>query len=141
MKTKSGVVLMLLALASGANAVGFKNISVASYLNEPLDARIPLVSITAADAEQLKVELAGDAAFEKAGLIRPLQLSALRFEIKRTESGSPFIHVTTQDGVREPFLNFLMEVTFQGNRLQREFTVLLTLFPYTTLFRSRKSVV
>ncbi len=125
MKTKIIGLAWLLVISCGVEALGFRGISVNSFLNEPLDARIDLVSITPVEAEGLRVSLADAAAFEKAGLIRPLQLSKLHFKTLIGDNQAVYIHVTTNEGVREPFLNFLLEVAWGENRLLQEYTVLL----------------
>ena len=52
-------------------------------------------------------------------------LSTLRFSIEDTGSGKDYITVTTREPIREPFLNFLLEVNWLNGRLVREYTVLL----------------
>ena len=125
MKTKIIGLILLLAISCGVKALGFGGILVNSYLNEPLDARITLVSIDPAEVDGLRVSLANPEAFQKAGLIRPLQLTRLKFNTLVDASQQVYIHVTTKAGVREPFLDFLLEVAWGENTLLREFTILL----------------
>jgi len=119
-----GLVLAL-ALSSGAQGLGFKEISVNSFLNEPLNARIELVSVDSDEANRVRVSLAGPDAFDKAGIDRPLQLTKLVFKTIVGDDQRVYIHVTTKDGVREPILNFLIEVAAEGERVFREYTILL----------------
>jgi pilus assembly protein FimV len=114
----------IVGYSSATLALGLGGIESDSYLNEPLDARIPLVSATAAELENLRVSLASPEAFERAGLSRPFYLSRLRFEIV-TDQGAPYIRVTTADPVKEPFLDFLVEAHWPEGRLLREYTVLV----------------
>ena len=65
----------IVGYSSATLALGLGGIESDSYLNEPLDARIPLVSATAAELENLRVSLASPEAFERAGLSRPFYLS------------------------------------------------------------------
>ena len=125
MNTKIAGLLVLLLLSSGAGALGFRDIRVNSFLNEPLDARIELVSITQDEADGLQIAIASVQDFADAGLIRPPWLGQLRFKPMVGGNHQIFIHVTTQEGVREPFLNFLLEFVWGENRLLREFTLLL----------------
>ncbi|MCB1849638.1 MAG: hypothetical protein KDI83_02435 [Gammaproteobacteria bacterium] len=125
MNTKIAGLLVLLLLSSGAGALGFGDIRVNSFLNEPLDARIELVSITPDEAEGLRIALASVQDFADARLIRPSWLNQLRFNPVAGDDHQVFIHVTTQEGIREPFLNFLLEFVWGENRLLREFTLLL----------------
>lgn len=125
MKTKIIGLLLLLSISCGIQALGFKAISVDSLLNEPLDARIELVSIKPTELDGLRVSLANSEAFRKAGLSRPPHLSRLQFKTLVGDNQQAFIHVTTKESVREPFLNFLLEVIWKENVLLREYTVLL----------------
>ena len=108
-----------------AAALGLGNIELHSALNQPLDARIRLLSPTRAEIQSLKVGLADNDAFERAGIDRPFILSHLRFEIVTNNHGPDYVHITTKDPVREPFLNFLVEADWSNGRLYREYTVLL----------------
>jgi pilus assembly protein FimV len=114
----------IVGYSSATLALGLGGVESDSYLNEPLDARIPLVSATAAELENLRVSLASPEAFERAGLSRPFYLSRLRFEIV-TDQGAPYIRVTTAEPVKEPFLDFLVEAHWPAGRLLREYTILV----------------
>ncbi len=120
---------LALALALGAPqvlALGLGAIDVKSGLNEPLRAEIPIVSSKPGEIESLQVRLASPEAFQRIGIDRPGILSAnLEFAVDRNDRGQPVIRVTTPSKVRDPFLNFLLEVETGRGRLLREYTVLL----------------
>lgn len=125
MKTKIIGLILLLTISCGLQALGFRGVTVDSFLNQPLDARIALVSINPAEVDGLKVSLANPEAFQKAGVVRPLHLTSLQFKPLVDKNQQVYIHVTTKESVREPFLNFLLEVSWEGKRLLREYTILL----------------
>ncbi|MEX0730891.1 MAG: FimV/HubP family polar landmark protein [Aquisalimonadaceae bacterium] len=112
------------------SALGLGNIETRSALNEPLDARIPL-NVTAEELQSLRVSLAPAEAFQRAGLDRPFLLSRLNFEVVTEDDASPYVRVTTESGVREPFVAFLVEIRWAGGRLLREYTMLLDPPVYT----------
>jgi pilus assembly protein FimV len=114
---------MLLPLQ--AFALGLGDIRVDSALNEPLDARIELHSLNPQEVQDVRVLLADKEAFKKAGLERPYLLNNLRFKVGIDARGEGFIRVSTRANVKEPYLNFLLEVTWRGGALQREYVVLL----------------
>jgi pilus assembly protein FimV len=114
-----------LLLPLHAAALGLGDIRVDSALNEPLDARIELLSLDPREVQDIRVVLADQYAFKKAGLERPYLLTSLRFKVGIDARGNGFIHVTTRASVKEPFLNFLLEVNWRGGVLQREYVVLL----------------
>jgi pilus assembly protein FimV len=107
-------------------ALGLGEIQVNSFLNQPLNAEIEVLSARPGEIDDLLVSLASRDAFTRAGLERPRHLSDLRFTVKKNEEGdSAVILVTTRAAVQEPFLNFLVEADWSKGRLLREFTVLL----------------
>ena len=118
-------ILLLLFIPSLAGALGLGNLELNSALNEPFDARIRLLSPSADELDSLTVRLADSAAFARIDIDRPAVLSRLKFALDRAERGADTIHITSADPVREPFLNFLIEVGWSNGRLFREYTVLL----------------
>ena len=116
---------MCVIVPISAQALGFGNIKLHSALNDPLDAEIELVSPTEDDIANLKVSLASSDAFQRAGIERHSLLNQLRFAVKQHDNGTYYIHITTPVPVREPFLNFLLEMDWQNGRMLREYTMLL----------------
>jgi len=118
--------LLFLAIAPGVvHALGLGKLQLESALNEPLKARIELLSATADEINSLNVSLADEAAFRHAGIPREYVLRLLSFSVKESEAGPDYILVYSNDPIREPFLNFLVEVNWSKGRLYREYTVLL----------------
>ena len=68
-------------LGVDAHALGLSNIEISSKLNEPLNARIRVLSIPKLDnnANDLKISLATAEAFRRAGLEYPQSLTGIRF--------------------------------------------------------------
>ena len=117
---------MLGAFASSqVVALGLGEIELNSALNQPFNAEVELLSATDAELQELKVNLGSPDAFAKAGIDRPMFLSKLKFDVTRKADGSAVIRVTSRDVVREPFLDFLLELSWSKGRLLREYTVLV----------------
>ncbi len=114
----------LLLVPLYAHALGFGNIKIKSALNEPLDAEIELLSATDEDVKDLEVKLASREAFLRAGVDRSQQLSQIKFSVSKRGSNY-YVFLKTPQSVREPFLNFLLEMNWQNGRMLREYTVLL----------------
>lgn len=106
-------------------SLGLGDISVDSVLNQPLQAQINLISARVEELEELRVTLAPTDVFDRVGVPRPYFLTQLKFEPVSLPNGRTAIRVTSKDPVREPFLTFLVEVTWPKGRLLREYTVLL----------------
>jgi len=120
---------LALALALGtqqAFALGLGAIEVKSGLNQSLVAEIPVVSSRPGETENLKVSLASPEAFARIGVDRPAIMAAnLKFTVERDGGGATVIRVTTPDKIKDPYLNFLLEVDTGRGRMLREYTVLL----------------
>lgn len=111
--------------------LGMGDIDSASSLNERFNARIPLRSVEDVDSNNIKVALASPEAFERAGLQRSAYLARLDFAVKQAEDGSFYVQVTSDEPIKEPFLNFLVRVRWPQGQLMREYTVLLDPPTYT----------
>lgn len=127
MLKKQALILLLSALAwtNIAHALGMGDIELNSSLNQPLDAEIELLQLRGLTAGEILPALASNDAFRRAGVERSFFLSNIRFQVRENEAGNLVIALTTRDPVREPFLNFLVEVNWPGGRLLKEFTLLL----------------
>ncbi len=116
---------LILVIPLCANALGVKNIEVFSALNQPLSAKIGLVSAGSLDIQDIKVRLASPKIFNEAEIARPYFLTRLKFEPRIDTDGNRFIQITSRDIVREPYLDFLLEVSWRGGSFIKEFAVLL----------------
>ncbi|MBS0488027.1 MAG: fimbrial protein FimV [Proteobacteria bacterium] len=114
-----------LALAGGnVFALGLGTIQVRSKLNQPLDAVIPVIVDSPAEASGLEVALASAEDFQRVGLDKSRVDVPLEFSVG-TDRGQTVVHVTTKDIVREPLVDFLVVANWPKGKLLREYTVLL----------------
>ncbi|WP_372985285.1 FimV/HubP family polar landmark protein [Marinobacter sp.] len=128
MKVRKLAVALALAggLGSGvAQALGLGEIELQSYLNEPLDAEIVLPQSRGVSPGDVLVNIASDTAYERVGLDRNQFLSKLRFEIVTGTDGNLVVNVSSREPLREPYLNFLLELSWPNGRLMREYAVLV----------------
>ncbi|UTA49279.1 LysM peptidoglycan-binding domain-containing protein [Simiduia sp. 21SJ11W-1] len=108
-------------------ALGLGEIKLNSALNQPLDAQIKLLQVRDLSEEEIVVQLASREAYERANVERLFFLSGMKFEVVLDNPSNPHIRVTTQENVREPYLNFLLETQWPTGRMLREYTVLMDL--------------
>ena len=109
-------------LTSGA--IGLGDIRSSSHLNQPLNAKIELLSVNTQEAQQIQVKLASVDVFNRVGIDRPAYLNSLKFS-STIQNGKPVILVSSNQPIKEPFLNFLLEVSWPQGQLLKEYTVLL----------------
>ena len=116
---------LTLVAPEGVYALGLGSIQRKSALNEPFNATIKLLGARAEELDSLKVRLADPERFQRAGLERSDILSQLRFEVIQADPGSAYIKISSQQPIRDPFLNLLLEVSWSKGQIFREYTVLL----------------
>lgn len=114
------------ALSSGmAHALGLGEVTLQSSLNQPLVAEIELLEVRDLASNEVIPSLASPEEFVKAGVDRQYFLTDLKFTPVLKPNGKSVIRITSSKTVREPYLNFLVEVLWPNGRLLREYTLLL----------------
>jgi pilus assembly protein FimV len=114
------------ALSSGmAHALGLGEVTLKSALNQPLVAEIELLEVRDLASNEVLPNLASPEEFNKAGVDRQFFLTDLKFTPVLKPNGKSIIRVTSSKPVREPYVNFLVEVLWPNGRLLREYTLLL----------------
>ncbi|MGZ5007153.1 MAG: FimV/HubP family polar landmark protein [Methylobacter sp.] len=121
--TKTLAVVSLLAPASG-HTLGIGEIKLHSALNQNLNAEIAL-TLSGESVSDIKVNLAPSEKFDEAGVAWTYFLSKIKFETVTQSNGSAVIKLTSKEALKEPFLDFLLEVSWPKGSLYREFTVLV----------------
>ena len=106
-------------------ALGLGEIKLKSGLNQPLEAEIVLLSVRGESNEQLKGNLGSNTDFDRSGIERLFFLTKIRFDTITKKNGQKVLHLSTEDAVKEPFLNFLVNLEWPNGRLLREYTLLL----------------
>lgn len=119
-------------IPASAFALGLGQIEVRSALNQPLDAEIPLLSVNAEELPGLRARLASSQLFGQYGIERLPLLLTLDFSVKTDAAGRHVIQVSSKQPIREPLINFLVQVDGADGQLLREYAVLLDL-PTVTL--------
>ncbi len=119
------VALALGTVSIPVHALGLGDIKTASALNQTFKGYIDLRSVGQDELADVRVKLADAKEFAKAGIERPFFLTLLKFRPERLKNGRAVIRVTSDFPIREPFLDFLVEVDWPKGHLIREYTVLL----------------
>lgn len=106
-------------------ALGVGEVTLKSALNQPLVAEIELLDAKTLAPGEVIPGLASAEDFNRAGIDRPYFLTDLTFTPVLRPDGKNIIRVSSSKPVREPYLNFLVEVLWPSGRLLREYTLLL----------------
>lgn len=124
-KLTNKLLSLLILMPSMAFALGLGDIRLNSALNQPLNAEIELLSVQEGEAETIVVDLASYEDFARTGIDRPAVLMFLKFKVEQRSNGDHYIHLTSREPIKEPYLDFLLDVNYRSGRLLREYTVLL----------------
>ena len=124
-KSAVAAALFFVTVSSNVYALGLGALDMHSALNQPLNAVIDLTSASDTDLSKIKVSIASQQAHDRTGLSRAVILTDFKFSIDRDSQGNAFILVTSSDAIREPFLEFLLELEWPRGRLLREYTILV----------------
>ena len=124
---KLAIALSLLGVcfAGLVHALGLGEVTIKSALNQPLNAKIELVNTAGLTINEILPGLATREEFQKANVDRVYFLSDLRFEVITRSQGKAIIVLTSKKPVREPFLNFIVELIWPSGRLLREYALLI----------------
>lgn len=126
---RSGFQLSVLAAAlclsaAGAYAAGLGKITILSPLGQPLRAEID-VNASSEEMVSMNARLASPEAFRQVGIEYAPGVSGIRFALEKRKDGQPYLRMTSDRPVNEPFLDVLVELTWSSGRMVREYTVLL----------------
>ncbi|MFZ0791226.1 MAG: FimV/HubP family polar landmark protein, partial [Chromatiaceae bacterium] len=134
MPAPTGVSMRVSALASAlalalagvdAHALGLGGIRVQSALNQPFVGEIDLLDVRPDELDTVKVQIARSEEFSRVGAERYHYLTKLRFSPQISPRGNTVIRVSSREPVREPYMDFLVDVQWPKGRLVKEYTLLL----------------
>lgn len=122
--TKTLVAVSLLTSTS-VHSLGIGGIKLRSALNQKLNAEIALVTSAGENVGDIQVKLASPAKFDEAGVPWTYFLTKIKFTPVAKADGSVVVKLTSDEALKEPYLDFLLEVSGPNGSLFREFTVLV----------------
>jgi len=122
---KALAVTLLLLAPWMAHAAGLGRLTVQSSLGQPLSAEIELVAVRGDEASTLAVRLASPEAYQKANLQYNAGVTGLKLSIERRQNGQSYVRVMGSRPMNEPFIDLLVELSWSGGRIIREYTALL----------------
>ncbi len=120
-----GVAATILCLVAPASwALGLGRLVVQSPLGEPLRAEIDIDSLSADEAADLKIRVARPEAYRAAGVDYNSVLPSTKATLQRRSDGRPYLRLASDLIVQEPFVDVILELTWNSGRLVREYTLL-----------------
>ncbi len=107
-----------------ALALGLGRLVVQSALGESLRAEIDVTSMTPEEASNLRVRIAPPESYRSAGVDYNAVLPATQAVLLRRADGRPYLRLSSDRAVQEPFVDVILELTWSTGRLVREYTLL-----------------
>jgi len=114
-----------LGLASpDALALALGRVTVQSALGEPLRADIELPEINAEEIASLRATVASPDVFRAQGLEYSQALPGVQITLQRRPDGRYFLRLSSDRPVNDPFVDVVLQATWDNGRTQRDFTLL-----------------
>lgn len=114
----------LSALPMSASALGLGKLSVKSALGESLRAEIDITSINPEESATLQVRVASPETYRAAGVDYNAVLSGANIVMQRRADGRPYLRISSERPVQEPFVDVILDLGWSAGRLVREYTLL-----------------
>ncbi len=118
-------VVALLTWSMAAHAAGLGKLTVISTLGQPFRGEIDLVSVKKDELSSLNIRMASPDAFKQADLPYTAYVSNLKLAIEKRATGEPYVKVSSFQPLNEPFIDFLVELSWTSGRLVRAYTALV----------------
>lgn len=115
------VTLILLAAHPAAQALALSDIQLNSSLNQTLDATIEILTATPQELDSLNASvnrLTNEATSN-------YKWPGVKVVLVRPEKGKSYLKITSKQSVREPILNFLLDLEWATGRVKREYSLLI----------------
>jgi pilus assembly protein FimV len=120
------LVTLALGLAPAAGyAAGLGRLTIHSAIGQPLAADIELVSVRPDELSTLSARVAPPEVYRNANIVFSPALVGARATIERRPGGAPYIRLTSNRPVEEPYIDLLVELTWNTGKLVREYTALV----------------
>ena len=122
-----GKTLFAVALSAGmilfhpvVHALAMSEIELKSSLNQPLNA---IINLTAKADELDSLNISVSRMADKSGALQ--HWPSIKVRLIRKEGGKNYLSITSEDVIREPVLNFLLELDWSQGRILREYSLLI----------------
>ena len=108
--------------------LGLGELSIDSSLNQQLQAEIELLGLDSLEEDQILIKMASIEDFRRAEVDFSTELNDIKFKILPGDvKGSGVLRLTTFKQIKEPYLNFVLDIRWPSGRILREYAILLDL--------------
>ncbi len=104
-----------------AHALALADIKVKSSLNQPFEAIIEIISAQADELDSLHTSI-----LRPSGRLPGIyQWPKIRVDLVRVGEDRGYLRITSAEAIREPILEFLLDLAWSRGRMQREYSLLI----------------
>jgi pilus assembly protein FimV len=113
--------VLLTTAQPAAYALAISDIKLNSSLNQTLEATVEIISATIEELNSLSISVS-----RLPGKTPSLhQWPGVKVELVRVDGGKSYLKITSKESVREPVLNFLLELDWATGHIKREYSLLI----------------
>ncbi len=116
---------LLLLMPWAVEAAGLGKLNVLSALGQPLQAEIDLISVDKEELSSMTARLASPEAYTNANIPYSSALVGVRVSVEKRADGQPYIKISSIRAVNDPFIDFLIELSWAQGKLVRQYTALI----------------
>ncbi|VAW70785.1 hypothetical protein MNBD_GAMMA12-293 [hydrothermal vent metagenome] len=120
-----GMIASLGLVPMGVWSLGLGDADLKSYLNQPINVEIEILTIDQAELKDMTVRLASESEFKRAGIVYSASLNLLKFRVIRKKNGKTYILILSGVAFKEPYLNLLLVVKWPKGKILREYALLI----------------
>lgn len=124
LRVRLATFVLAVLLSPAALALGLGEAQVRSYMRQPLDLKIKLISRSEAELATVTAGLASIDDFKIIGLDRAALSVPMNFQVVR-DLDDPHIRVTSTVPVADPVVQLVVEVVWSSGRMLRQYTIFL----------------
>ena len=118
------IALTLVLLSSSSWALGLGEITVTSKLGENLIASIPITDTAELNVDQIKASNASNDIYKLLNVDNSFIYQNFKLELSSVD-GKSVLNITTTDSIREPYLNFVIQIKWPSGQVNKEFKVFI----------------
>jgi pilus assembly protein FimV len=124
-KTVLHTAILALSIPITVYGLGLGKMTVQSALDQPFLAEIELVDVGNVSLADVKVALADPQNFAEIGIEPAVVLSFLNFKISTNDQGKPVVQVKSQERMKDPYMEVVVDLTWSHGQIYKAYTILL----------------
>lgn len=126
-RAKTIAIMLFTLIVLKAEALGLGDLVIHSKLGQPLQADIPIIQNSTAPIleDEIKTNIADQARHTRANIDSTYARQHIDFDLKRDQSDTLILKLSSRLPIKEPIINFLLDISWQTGRLIKEYVLLI----------------